>query len=104
MCFDVSMPIRLIDSTDGLLCLRSATTSFWHIDAAGAVHPNKSYGAWAGVAHVRCDHRPKMVHPAPDGLIGDHDPAFCQQIFDVGDASWHPAIDKTNGAPGMAGD
>ena len=30
MCFDVSIPIRLICSTDGLLCLRSATTSFWH--------------------------------------------------------------------------
>ena len=24
------MPIQLICSTDGLLCLRSATTSFWH--------------------------------------------------------------------------
>src|SRR5208283_133552 len=24
------MPIRLICSTDGPLCLRSATTSFWH--------------------------------------------------------------------------
>ena len=32
-----------------------------------------------------CDHRPEMVHPAPDGLIGDHDPAFRQQIFDVAD-------------------
>src|SRR4051794_6597145 len=30
MCFDVSIPIRLICSTDGLLCLRSATASFWH--------------------------------------------------------------------------
>src|SRR3954454_14986838 len=30
MCFDVSIPIRLICSTDGLLCLRSATTSVWH--------------------------------------------------------------------------
>ena len=30
MCFDVSIPIRLICSTDGPLCLRSATTSFWH--------------------------------------------------------------------------
>src|ERR1700726_1754863 len=29
-CFDVSMPIRLTCSTDGLHCLRSATTSFWH--------------------------------------------------------------------------
>src|SRR4051812_40725696 len=31
MCFDVSIPIRLICSTDGSLCLRSATTSFWHV-------------------------------------------------------------------------
>src|SRR5215213_8199549 len=30
MCFDVSIPIRLICSTDGSLCLRSATTSVWH--------------------------------------------------------------------------
>src|SRR5215217_9315672 len=30
MCFDVSIPIRLICSTDGPLCLRSTTTSFWH--------------------------------------------------------------------------
>jgi hypothetical protein len=30
MCFDVSMPIRLICSTDGLLCLRSTAISFWH--------------------------------------------------------------------------
>src|SRR4051812_31525284 len=30
MCFDVSIPIRLICSTDGPLCLRSATISFWH--------------------------------------------------------------------------
>jgi AcrR family transcriptional regulator len=26
------------------------------------VHPNRSYGVW-----VRRDHRPEMVHPAPDG-------------------------------------
>src|SRR5215218_6015299 len=30
MCFDVSIPIRLICSTDGSLYLRSATTSVWH--------------------------------------------------------------------------
>ena len=30
---DVSIPMRIIWSTDGLLCLRSATTSFWHSDA-----------------------------------------------------------------------
>jgi len=30
MCFDVSTPIRLICSMDGLLCLRSTPTSFRH--------------------------------------------------------------------------
>jgi hypothetical protein len=30
---DVSIPMRVIWSMDGLLCLRSATTSFWHSDA-----------------------------------------------------------------------
>jgi hypothetical protein len=30
-------------------------------------------------AQVRCDHRPKMVHTASDGLIGDHDPAFANK-------------------------
>src|ERR1700738_2862736 len=93
MCFYVSMPIRLIDSPDGLLCLRSATTSFWHIDAVGAVHPNKSYGAWAGVCAVRCDHRPEMVHPAAHRLIGDQDAAFRQQIFDVARAQREPNIE-----------
>ncbi|ESY63026.1 hypothetical protein X743_33545 [Mesorhizobium sp. LNHC252B00] len=38
--FDVSLPIRIICSTDGLLCTRSSTTPFWHIDAVReAVHP-----------------------------------------------------------------
>src|ERR1035437_3639776 len=41
MCFDVSMPTRLICSTDGLLCLRSTTTSFWHIDAVGGRPPQQ---------------------------------------------------------------
>jgi hypothetical protein len=30
--------------------------------------------------------------PAPDGLIGDHDPAFRQQIFDVAEARREPNI------------
>jgi hypothetical protein len=34
-----------------------------------------------------------MVHPAPDGLIGDHDPAFRQQIFDVAEAQCEPNIE-----------
>src|SRR3977135_3435817 len=44
-------------------------------------------------AQVRCDHRPEMVHPAPDGLIGDHDLAFRQQIFDVAEAQREPNIE-----------
>ncbi len=44
-------------------------------------------------AQVRCDHRPEMVHPAPDGLVGDRDPAFRQQIFDVAEAQREPNIE-----------
>jgi hypothetical protein len=31
---------------------------------------------WLGpaFAQVRRDHRPKMIHPAPNGLVGDHMP------------------------------
>ena len=35
---------------------------------------------------------PEMLHPAPDGLIGDHDP-FRQQIFDVAEAQREPNIE-----------
>jgi hypothetical protein len=41
MCFDVSIPILIIWSTDGLLCLRSTTTSVWHIDAVGGRPPQQ---------------------------------------------------------------
>jgi len=50
-------------------------------------------GFGSAFAQVRCDHRPEMVHPAPDGLIGDHDPAFRQQIFDVAEAQREPNIE-----------
>jgi hypothetical protein len=35
---------------------------------------------WFGsaFAQVRCDLRPKMVHPAPNSFVGDHHAAFCQ--------------------------
>src|ERR1700730_4850928 len=36
---------------------------------------------------------PEMLHPAPDSLIGDHDPAFRQQIFDVAEAQREPNIE-----------
>ena len=50
-------------------------------------------GFGSAFAQVRCDHRPEMVHPAPDGLIGDHDPAFRQQILDVAEAQREPNIE-----------
>src|SRR5271154_555534 len=40
-------------------------------------------GLGSAFAQVCCDHRSEMVHPASNGLVGDHDPAFRQQILDV---------------------
>jgi hypothetical protein len=37
-------------------------------------------------AQVRCDLWAKMVHPAPNSFVGDHDAAFRQQILDVAKA------------------
>ena len=36
----------------------------------------------AALAQMSCDRRPKMVHSAPEGLAGDNDPVYRQQIFD----------------------
>jgi hypothetical protein len=33
-------------------------------------------GLRSAVAQVRCDHRPEMIHPAPNGFIGDRDATF----------------------------
>ena len=43
-------------------------------------------GLWSAFAQVGCDPRPEMIDPAPDGLIGDDNAAFGQQIFDVAEA------------------
>ena len=37
-------------------------------------------------AQVRCDHRPEMVHPAPNRFVRDRDSALRQQIFNVAEA------------------
>jgi putative SOS response-associated peptidase YedK len=48
------MPIRLICSTDGLLCLRSAKTSFWHNRCRrGPSTPTRRNTHWLGPEH-RC--------------------------------------------------
>jgi hypothetical protein len=43
-------------------------------------------GLGAGLTQVRSDHRPEVVHPAPNGLIRDRDAALRQQIFNVAEA------------------
>jgi hypothetical protein len=34
-----------------------------------------------------------MIHPAPNGLVGDHDAAFRQQVFDVTETQCEPEIE-----------
>ena len=50
-------------------------------------------GFGSAFAQVRRDHRPEMIHPAANGFIGDHDPAFRQQIIDVAEAEREPEIE-----------
>ena len=46
----------------------------------------------AALTQVRCDHRPEMIYPASDCFIGDRNPAFRQQIFDIAKAQGEPEI------------
>jgi hypothetical protein len=41
------------------------------------------FGLESTFAQMRRDHGPKMIHPAPNSLVGDHDAPFRQQVFDV---------------------
>jgi hypothetical protein len=65
---DVSMPMRIMWSTDGLLCLRSATTSFWHSDAVrGPSTPTQnlmlSHSVFARKQCKPAQIRPRMLPP-----------------------------------------
>ena len=42
---------------------------------------------------VRGDRRPEVVYPAPNGLVGDCNAAFCQQIFDVAQAQGEAEVE-----------
>ena len=42
---------------------------------------------------VRRDHRPKVVYPAPNGLVGHRNAAFCKEIFDVAQAQGEPEVE-----------
>src|SRR5512139_4204505 len=50
------------------------------------------WGLGSAFTQVRCDQRPEMVYPAPDGLVGDRNAAFCQQVFDVAQAQGEPEV------------
>ena len=56
------------------------------------VHMPGRVGLRSAFAQVRRDLGSKMIHPAPDGLLGFHDPTLGQQILDVAKAQGQPAI------------
>src|ERR1700747_3301687 len=76
------MPIRLICSTGGLHCLRSATTSFWHNRCRrGPSTPSLLAGAALVVEGNDILGRPRHVgHKEADARI-----EFAQMPFDFGD-------------------
>jgi len=52
----------------------------------GGVGPGPTF------AQDQCDPRSEIVHPAPNGLVGNRDAAFRQQILDVAEAEREPEI------------
>src|SRR5260370_9730409 len=50
-------------------------------------------GLGSAFTQVRGDHRAEMVYPAPNGLVGDRNAAFCQQVFDVAQAQGEPEVE-----------
>ena len=42
---------------------------------------------------IGCDHGSEVFHPATHRLVGDHDPAFSQQILDIAEAEGEPGIE-----------
>jgi hypothetical protein len=50
-------------------------------------------GLRSASTQVRCNHRPEMVYPAPNELVGDYNAALCQQVFDVAQAQGEPEVE-----------
>ncbi|WP_424034228.1 hypothetical protein [Methylocella sp.] len=62
-----------VETSDGLLKADlSIPKSIGGPGEQGACNPEQFFAA------SNCNHRPEMVQPAPDGLIGDEDPTFRQ--------------------------
>src|SRR5271167_1201503 len=47
---------------------------------------------WPALSQFSRDGRSEMVHPAPDGLVGNGDPALRQQVLDVAQAEREPKV------------
>jgi len=41
---------------------------------------------WAALSQMGSDRWSEVIDPASNGLIGDHDPALSEQVFDVSSA------------------
>ena len=50
-------------------------------------------GLGSAPTQVSCDRRSEMAYPAPNGLVGDRNAAFCQQIFDVAQAQGEAEVE-----------
>ena len=46
----------------------------------------------AALAQIGCDHGTEMIHPAPNGLVRDQNPALRQQVFHIAKAEREPKI------------
>ena len=46
----------------------------------------------ATLAQVGCDNGSEIIHPPPDGLVRDHNPALGEQVFDVAEAEREPEV------------
>src|SRR5208337_2814807 len=44
------------------------------------------------LSQFRCNDRSEMIHPPPDGLVRDHNPALGEQVFDVAEAEREPEV------------
>src|SRR5258708_24960095 len=50
-------------------------------------------GLGSAFTQVRCDHRPEVVYPAPNGLVGDCNAALCQQVLYVAHAQGETEVE-----------
>ena len=46
----------------------------------------------ATLAQVGCDDGSEIIHPPPDGLVRDHNPALGEQVFDIAEAEREPEV------------